>query len=83
MCKRRRLATIATHSLDTVALPLKYHCRMADKIKFQPLGWSEQTTARKFISYLRENEKLKEGSATKPHSVDVQAVHISKYITCY
>jgi hypothetical protein len=65
--------------LESIAPPLSYACRIADKINFQPLGWQGPTTVRRFLSYLRENGQPKNGG-DKPYSVDVAASNISKFL---
>ncbi|XP_019857026.1 PREDICTED: leucine-rich repeat-containing protein 47-like [Amphimedon queenslandica] len=80
VCKKRRLATIATHSLSSLSLPLSYQCRSPDRIKLQPLDWDKEVTVRQFISHLKSNKPDRAREGSKPYSVDVSAAHLSKFL---
>lgn len=56
MCKRRRAATIATHDLAKLSLPLSYAVHSADEMELTPLG---QTTPTSVQDFLRELEASK------------------------
>ncbi len=81
MCKKRRVATIATHDLDNIVPPIAYKSAMSHKIKLRPLDGKEHTTVRKYLDYLRASrpEAVKKPS-DKPYSVDAAASHISKWV---
>ena len=82
MCKKRRVSTIATHSLSSIVPPITYKSAMSHKIHFCPLDWREKTTARKFLDHLRANKPGEvKMSAGKPVSVDAAAAHISKLVS--
>ena len=78
MCKRRRLATIATHDLSCLSLPLFYSAAMAAKIRLHPLGWREPATAAQFLSHLEKNRPDVSRGGKKVYSVDVAAAQLSK-----
>ena len=78
VCKRRRLATIATHELTSLSFPLSYCSTVARKIHFQPLGWSEATTADKFLRHLAENKPDPSVGGKKVTDIDAAAAQLSK-----
>lgn len=79
MCKRRRLATIATHDLSSLSPPLFYSSAMAAKIKLHPLGWKEPASAAQFLSHLEKNRPDASRGGKKVYSVDAAAAQLSKY----
>lgn len=87
VCNRRRLATVATHKLSVVAPPLSYSSRPPEEVSLIPLGYSQEMTAKAFISLLEANRAPSRGggkksavaaAAKKP--ADPQAAALSKYL---
>ncbi len=77
VCKRRRVATIATHDLSKVSLPLTYSCAPADAITMLPLGGSSPLTVQEFLGRLEANRADK-GAGRKAKPVDPAAAVLSK-----
>ena len=65
MCKRRRVATIATHDLSKLNPPLNYSCLPAEAITFTPLGWSKTVVAKSFLEHLEASKQDKRGGGGK------------------
>lgn len=61
VCKRRRVATIATHNLSTMSPPLRYSCSPATAISFTPLNWPKLVTAQRFLRHLESSKQDKRG----------------------
>ena len=65
MCKRRRVATIATHDLNKFTPPLRYSCGPAPSISFTPLNWTAPLTAERFLKELEASKGDKRGGGGK------------------
>ncbi|XP_078741442.1 leucine-rich repeat-containing protein 47 [Lampetra fluviatilis] len=78
VCKRRSVATIATHDLRLIHAPLRYDARPPSDIQVTPLGASVCTTALSLVQELSSaNEKLKKsnGKHHKPSGLH-QYLHL-------
>ena len=86
VCNRRRLATVATHKLDSIAPPLSYSTCPPEEISLVPLGYSQMMTAKAFISLLEANRAPSRGGGKKSAAAaakkpaDPQAAALSKYL---
>ena len=79
ICKRRRIATIATHDLSRIVPPLTFDCGSADSITLTPLGWSKTSTVQEFLDYLEDNKPDKKAQAKKKQkAIDTSAALLSK-----
>ena len=61
VCKRRRVATIATHNLDVITPPIQYHCRPATDINFTPLNGQKEVSVQEFLQRLEASKQEKRG----------------------
>ena len=85
VCNRRRLATVATHKLEAITPPLSYSTRPPEEVSLVPLGYSQEMTAKVFISLLEANKTPSRGGGKKSAAVtkkptDPQAAALSKYL---
>lgn len=78
VCKRRRIATIATHDLSRINPPLLLDCGPADSITVTPLGWSKTSTVQEYLDYLEDSKPDKKAPAKKQKAVDPNAALLSK-----
>ncbi len=63
VCKRRRVATVATHDLNKITPPLRYSCQSAEAISLRPLNCTKVVSARAFIRHLEASKQDKRGGA--------------------
>lgn len=61
VCKRRRAATIATHDLSKLSLPVFYTCHPAAELELTPLGRTTPLSVRDFIHHLEANKTDRRG----------------------
>ena len=61
VCKRRRAATIATHDLSKLSLPVFYTCHPAAELELTPLGSTTPVSVREFIDHLEANKTDRRG----------------------
>ena len=80
VCKRRRVATIATHDLSRIVPPFTFECGPADSITVTPLGWTKTGTVQEFLDYLEDCKPDKKAPAKKQKTVDTNAALLSKYL---
>ena len=78
MCKRRRVATIATHDLSRIVPPFTFECGPADSITVIPLGWTKTSTVQEFLDYLEDCKPDKKAPTKKQKTVDTNAALLSK-----
>ena len=57
VCKRRRVATIATHNLNSISPPLRYSCGPAPSITFTPLNAATPITVEQFMASLESSKQ--------------------------
>lgn len=80
VCKRRRVATIATHDLAKLSPPLSLVCQPAAAISITPLGQTEGTTAQLFLELLEANKyDSRKGGGRRAKPQDPAAAALSKY----
>lgn len=80
VCKRRRIATIATHDMSRIVPPLTFDCGPADSITITPLGWTKTITVQEFLDYIEDNKPDKKAAAKKQKASDTAAALLSKYL---
>ncbi|XP_031566774.1 leucine-rich repeat-containing protein 47-like [Actinia tenebrosa] len=68
ICDQRTVATIATHDLSTLTLPLMYDAAAPTEINLVPLGRQKQMNAEEFVSVLK-TEALKQKQKTKRNTL--------------
>ncbi len=78
VCKRRRVATIATHDLSKLSLPLSYSCAPADAISILPLGGGPLVIVRDFLARLEANRPERGGGGRRAKPQDPAAAVLSK-----
>ena len=61
MCKRRRAATIATHDLSKLSVPLSYTSHPAMDIEMVPLGRATPISVQEFLYELEASKMDKRG----------------------
>ena len=61
MCKRRRAATIATHDLSKLSVPLSYTSHPAAEIEMVPLGRATPISVQEFLYELEASKMDKRG----------------------
>lgn len=64
LCDQRTQATIATHNLASLALPLVYDAGKPDEVHLMPLGRQKRMNAQELIATLK-TEALKQKQQTK------------------
>jgi len=64
LCEQRTLATIATHNLASLTLPLVYDAAKPEDIHLEPLGRHKTMNAKDLIATLK-TEALKQKQQTK------------------
>ena len=74
VCKRRRAATVATHDLAKLALPLSYCAHSAGGIMMTPLGDATPISIREFLSGLEGSKTDKRGGGGKKGGKKAAAV---------
>ena len=68
-CDMRTKATIATHSMKSLQLPLSYEALPPDQVQIIALGKSELSTSHNLIEKLKEDrEQLKQRKKRQPKS---------------
>ena len=77
VCKRRRVATIATHDLSSISPPISYQCAPASEISLKPLGWTTEVKVQKFLEHVHAN-KPDRGGGKKAKAVDTAAAVLNK-----
>lgn len=77
ICKRRRVATIATHDLAKLSWPLAYLCGPAEAISFRPLGSGSLVTVKEFLGHLEAN-RPERGGGRRAKPQDPAAAVLSK-----
>ena len=80
MCKRRRAATVATHDLAKLALPLSYSAHSAGGMKMTRLGDATPISIREFLSGLEASKTDKRGGGGKKGGKKVAAASADKEI---
>ena len=76
VCKRRRLATIATHDLSKITPPISYLIAPATDVSMSPLGWSREVKIQQFLEHVEAN---KPGSGVrKAKGVDTNTASLYK-----
>ncbi|EDO43554.1 predicted protein [Nematostella vectensis] len=64
LCDSRVLATIATHSLETLSLPLTYDAGKSEEVEILPLGRQKPVKAKELVDNLKA-EAIKQKQKTK------------------
>ncbi len=65
VCKRRRAATIATHDLAKLDLPLSCGVHSADEMEMTPLGQTTPTYVQDFLRELEASKPQRGGGGGK------------------
>lgn len=78
VCKRRRVATIASHDLSAISPPLSYLCAPAADVPFRPLGWSSETTVQGFLDHVEANRLERAGGGRRAKPQDPAAAVLTK-----
>ncbi len=73
MCKRRRAATLATHDLAKLSLPLSFTLHSANKMEMTPLGQTTPISVRNFLDELEGSKPPKGGGGGKKGAKRMEA----------
>lgn len=76
VCKRRRVATIATHDLARLTPPITFLVAPATDITMRPLGWSQEVKVQEFLCHVESNKPGSGGRKAK--GVDTVAASLYK-----
>merc|ERR1712106_818096 len=59
LARRRTLASVGTHDLDTISGPFKYQAKAPTDIKFKPLGQNQEYTSAQLMDLYSGDSHLK------------------------
>jgi len=49
-CRNRRKASIGVYDFDTIRPPIRYYLKNRDEVKFRPLEWEREATAKEILT---------------------------------
>ncbi|KNC87155.1 phenylalanyl-tRNA synthetase beta chain [Sphaeroforma arctica JP610] len=82
ICRKRTLASIGTHDLDTIKGPFYYRAQAPKDIKFKALKQTEETTADELMEKYRTDQQLKHFLHIIEDSPVYPVVYDSQDIVC-
>lgn len=67
ICRRRTLASVGTHDLDTVKGPFTYDARAPEDIRFVPLMQAREFGAKELLDHYRDPQNV-DGKHLRPYT---------------